>query len=210
MINNLGLLIHDAIKIIYPEINGGYIFKESEEKFENALDWESAEYLKPTLEQIEKVLPIVELEYAKTQKLHQIEDDYLKANLEFKLHEGLIIQGKGIGTIRKFKFKQKYNNSIPALDSDRFLLICINSNKPLPYETEAKEGDKIVVQIKPDKAKEILDHMIVRYQENYMIFVVTKNNIDKCKNINEVNKIFWDPSVITAEQKIQMGKLLYS
>ena len=150
------------------------------------------------------------LNEAKTQKLHQIENDYLKANLEFKLHEALILQGEGVGTIRKFKFKQKYNNTIPALDSDRFLLICIIANKPLPYETEAKEGDKVVVQIKPDKAKEILDHMIVRYQENYMIFVVTKNNIDKCKDINEVNKIFWDPSVITAEQKIKMGKLLYS
>ena len=76
MINNLGLLIHEAIKKIYPEINGGYTFKESEEKFENALDWESTEYLKPTLEQIEKVLPIVELEYAKTQKHLELIEAY--------------------------------------------------------------------------------------------------------------------------------------
>ena len=76
MINNLGLLIHEAIKKIYPEINGGYTFKENEEKFENALDWESTQYPKPTLEQIEKVLPIVELEYAKTQKHQELIEAY--------------------------------------------------------------------------------------------------------------------------------------
>lgn len=76
MQNNLGLLIHDAIKKIYPEINGGYTFKESEEKFENALDWENAEYTKLTWEQIQKVLPIVELEYAKTQKHQELIEAY--------------------------------------------------------------------------------------------------------------------------------------
>lgn len=150
------------------------------------------------------------LNEAKTQKLHQIEGDYLKANLEDKLHEGLIIQGKGTGTIKQFKFKQKYNNPIPALDSDRFLLICINANKPLPYETEAKEGDKIVVQIKPEKAREILDHMIYRYQVNYAIFSVLKNKINFCKNPDEVNKIVWDSSVITQDQLTQVNKLLNS
>ena len=146
----------------------------------------------------------------KQNKLHQIEGDYLKANLENKLHEGKIIHGEGIGKIRQFKFKQKYNNSIPALDSDRFLLICINSNKPLPYETEAKEGDKVVVQIKPEKAREILDHMIYRYQLNYAIFSVLKTKINFCKNPDEVNKIVWDPSVITQDQLAQINKLLNS
>ena len=150
------------------------------------------------------------LNEAKTQKIHQIENDYLKANLENKLHEGKIIQGKGIGAIRQFIFKQKYNNPIPALDSDRFLLICINANKPLPYETEAKEGDKVVVQIKPDKAREILDHMIYRYQVNYAIFSVLKTKINFCKNPDEVNKIVWDSSVITQDQLAQVNKLLNS
>lgn len=76
MQNNLGLLIHEAIKKIYPEINGGYTFRENENDFDNALFWESTEYLKPTLEQIEKVLPIVELEYSKTQKHHELIEAY--------------------------------------------------------------------------------------------------------------------------------------
>lgn len=76
MQNNLGLLIHEAIKKIYPEINGGYTFRENENDFDNALFWESTEYLKPTLEQIQEVLPLVELEYAKTQKHHELIEAY--------------------------------------------------------------------------------------------------------------------------------------
>jgi len=207
--------IIEAIKKIYPNIQGGYGYAETDNgvAWQNPIDglqWESKEYPKPTWEQIQKVLPIVELEEAKERKHHQLTNNYLNANLEDKIHEGKIIQGKGIGTIRQFKFKQKYDNAIPALDTDRFLNICIISDKPLPYETEAKEGDKVVVQITPTKAKEILNHMINRYQMNYAIFTVLKNKLDICKNIDEVNKIIWDPNVITQDQLTQISKLLNS
>lgn len=207
--------IIEAIKKIYPNIQGGYGYAETDNgvAWQNPIDglqWESKEYPKPTWEQIQAVLPTVELEEAKEKKHHQLTNDYLKANLEDKIHEGKIIQGKGIGTIRQFKFKQKYNNSIPALDTDRFLNICIISDKPLPYETEAVEGDKIVVQITPTKAKEILNHMINRYQMNYAVFAVLKNKLDICKNIDEVNKIIWDSKVITTDQLTQISKLLNS
>ena len=210
MQNNLGLLIHNAIKKIYPKINGKYTFKESEKEFENALDWENQEYPKPTWEQIEAVLPIVELEEAKEKKHQEIAKFYINANLQDKIHEAKIIQGKGIGTIRQFKFKQRYDNIIPALDTDRFLNICIISNKSLPYETEALEGDRVVVQIKPEKAKEILDHMILRYGQNYAIHSVLKNKIDNCKTIQEVENVKWDMSVITPEQLSQVQQLLNS
>jgi len=150
------------------------------------------------------------LQQAKTQKHCELYNDYINANLKEKNHEALVIQGKGAGTVRQFKFKQKYDNAIPALDSDRFLNICINSNKALPYETEAVEGDKIVVQIKPLKAKEILDHMILRYGQNYAIHSFLKNKIDNCKTIQEVENVKWDMSVITPEQLSQVQQLLNS
>lgn len=150
------------------------------------------------------------LQQAKTQKHLELYNDYINANLQEKNHEALVIQGKGAGTVRQFKFKQKYDNAIPALDSDRFLNICINSNKALPYETEAVEGDKIVVQIKPLKAKEILDHMILRYGQNYAIHSVLKNKIDNCKTLLEVENVKWDMSVITPEQLSKVQQLLNS
>ena len=76
MQKNLGHLIHHAIKKIYPDLDGGFTFRQSEDKFDDALFWESTEYLKPTFEQIEKVLPIVELEQAKTQKHHELIEAY--------------------------------------------------------------------------------------------------------------------------------------
>ena len=159
-----------------------------------------------TQSEIENLL----LTEAKEKKHHQFLNDYLKANLEDKIHEGKIIQGKGIGTIRQFKFKQKYDNPIPALDTDRFLNICIISDKPLPYETEAAEGDKIIVQITPAKAKEILNHMIERYTINYAISSFLRMKIENCKTINEVEKISWNPSVITKDQLMQAQKTLYN
>lgn len=208
--SNIGLLIHEALKKIYPQINGGYTFRIGEEDFDNALFWENQEYPKPTWEQIEAVLPIVELEEAKEKKHQEIAEFYINANLQDKIHEAKIIQGKGIGTIRQFKFKQKYDNKIPALDTDRFLNICIISDKPLPYETEAAEGDKIIVQITPAKAKEILNHMIERYTINYAISSFLRMKIENCKTINEVEKISWNPSVITKDQLMQAQKTLYN
>ena len=76
MQKNLGLLIHHAIKKIYPDLDGGFTFRQGEDEFDDALFWESTEYLKPTLEQIEKVLPIVQLEYAKTQKHQELIEAY--------------------------------------------------------------------------------------------------------------------------------------
>lgn len=150
------------------------------------------------------------LNEAKTQKHQEILVSKLNADLQDKIHEAKVIQGKGIDTIRSFKFKQKYDNKIPALDTDRFLNICIISDKPLPYETEAAEGDKIIVQITPAKAKEILNHMIERYTINYAISSFLQMKIENCKTIKEVEKISWNPSVITKDQLMQAQKTLYN
>ena len=207
--------IIEAIKKIYPNIQGGYGYAETDNgvPWQNPIEglrWENQEYPKPTWEQIQKVLPLVELEQAKTQKHQEILVSKLNADLQDKIHEAKVIQGKGIDTIRSFKFKQKYDNKIPALDTDRFLNICIISDKPLPYETEAVEGDKIIVQITPAKAKEILNHMIERYTINYAISSFLRMKIENCKTINEVEKISWNPSVITKDQLMQAQKTLYN
>ena len=207
--------IIEAIKKIYPNIQGGYGYAETDNgvPWQNPIDglrWENQEYPKPTWEQIQKVLPLVELEQAKTQKHQEILVSKLNADLQDKIHEAKVIQGKGIDTIRSFKFKQKSDNKIPALDTDRFLNICIISDKPLPYETEAAEGDKIIVQITPAKAKEILNHMIERYTINYAISSFLRMKIENCKTINEVEKISWNPSVITKDQLMQAQKTLYN
>ena len=67
--------IIEAIKKIYPTIQGGFVYWETQNDltpWENPIDglvWENTEFSKPTWEQIEAQLGIVELEEAKTSKL---------------------------------------------------------------------------------------------------------------------------------------------
>ena len=73
--------IIEAIKKIYPNIQGGYGYSETDNgaAWQNPIDglrWENQEYPKPTWEQIQKVLPIVELEEAKEKKLKELIDIY--------------------------------------------------------------------------------------------------------------------------------------
>ena len=160
-------------------------------------------------------MPIVELEQAKKAKIEELEKDYHDANLEPKIHEALVLTGKGAGTVREFYLFQKYNNPIPALDTDRSLIICINTNKNMPYPTIAKEGDKVTVRITPVLAKAILDHMVLRYQQNFAKFTVFSTQVYSIvydpkltieQNIAKVDAIKWsnqfDPKILEPVSKL--------
>ena len=76
------MLVLEAIKLIYPNIQGGYSYFETENNgnlWQNPIDglvWENTEYPKPIWKQIEEKLPIVELNKAKADKLAQLEINY--------------------------------------------------------------------------------------------------------------------------------------
>jgi len=67
----------EAIKKIYPTIQGGFVYWQTNQdgsSLVNPIDgliWENAEFTKPTWEQIEAQLSIVELEEAKNSKISQ-------------------------------------------------------------------------------------------------------------------------------------------
>jgi hypothetical protein len=70
--------IMEAIKLIYPKIQGGYVYWETKQdgsEWPNPIDgliWENAEFAKPTWQQIETYLIQIELEEAKNKKISQI------------------------------------------------------------------------------------------------------------------------------------------
>lgn len=80
-----------AIKKIYPTIQGGFVYWETKEDgspHKNPIDgllWENTEFTKPTWEQIKAQLSIVELEEAKATKLSQ-----LAKNREFKAEKSSV------------------------------------------------------------------------------------------------------------------------
>ena len=68
----IGNFIHKAIKLIYPQIEGGYVFGENPINPADGLIWENTELEKPTWEQIERKLADIDLENVKAIKKAQI------------------------------------------------------------------------------------------------------------------------------------------
>jgi hypothetical protein len=202
-------LIIKAIQKIYPSLEGRYTYNSGETNFTEALRWESLEFAKPTWEEIEPLLPEIELEEAKKNKENQIEEIYLRENLRPHFFDGLVLRGPGTGTIKKFKFSLDFvNQKIPALEPDRYLKTSCITQRPLAYATVDDKNNKIVVRIKPNEALAILNHVITRFENNFTIYSIILTDIENCKKIEDLNKIFWDPKLATFEMMIRTTKLM--
>ena len=64
--------IFKAIKIIYPQIEGGYTYWENQANPADGLIWENKIFPKPKWQDIEKLIPEIELQNAKEAKLAEI------------------------------------------------------------------------------------------------------------------------------------------
>lgn len=67
-----GNTIFKAIKLIYPQIEGGYGFRENPANPADGLFWENKIFPKPKWEDIEKLIPQIQLEDAKAQKINEL------------------------------------------------------------------------------------------------------------------------------------------
>jgi len=205
-----------AIQKIYPNLQGGFVYSETDNgaPFLHPIDglrWESQEYPKPTWEQIEPLLPALELEEAKEAKKRKIEEIYLQENLKPHFFDGLVLSGLGTGTIKKYRFSLDFQNQkIPALEPDRYLKISCITQRPLPYATVDEKNNKIVVRIKPSEALTILNHVINRFQTNFAIYSIIQTQIENCKKIEDLDKIVWDAKLATPEMLTQISKLMNS
>jgi hypothetical protein len=150
-------------------------------------------------------------EKAKEAKIHKIEEIYLQENLRPHFFDGLVLRGPGTGTIKKFKFSLDFvNQKIPALEPDRYLKTSCITQRPLAYATVDEKNNKIVVRIKPNEALSILNHVITRFENNFTIYSIILTDIENCKKIEDLDKIFWDPKLATFEMMVRMTKLMNS
>ena len=97
-------IIFKAIKLIYPEIQGGYVFGENPTNPADGLFWENKIFPKPKWEDIQKLIPQIELEDAKAQKINE-----LKANFE--------IASKRPYPLKDVKQIDKVGNVIKTIDA---------------------------------------------------------------------------------------------
>jgi len=99
-----GNSILKAIKIIYPQIEGGYTYWENQTNPADGLVWENKIFPKPKWEDIQKLIPQIELEDAKAQKINE-----LKANFE--------IASKRSYPLKDVKQIDKVGNVIKTIDA---------------------------------------------------------------------------------------------
>lgn len=210
--SNIGLLIHEALKKIYPQINGGYTFRIVEEDFDNALFWENQEYPKPTWEQIQKVLPIVELEEAKGRKLKELIDIYNQSIS--KPHP--IIQApklnqlnQPVGFVDAFFYikdpeilKQettivfgglfltilKYFELINPKHTET-LTTALKSAVPIPYLTKNKQGEEVKIHLTGAEVFNIFKHMFTRLQTQSGACENLKTQIEQANSIADLEKV---------------------
>ena len=97
-------IIFKAIKLIYPEIQGGYVFGENPTNPADGLFWENKIFPKPKWEDIVKLIPQIELEDAKAQKINE-----LKTNFE--------IASKRPYPLKDVKQIDKVGNVIKTIDA---------------------------------------------------------------------------------------------
>jgi hypothetical protein len=117
--------IFKAIKQIYPQIEGGFTYWENPINPADGLIWENTKFPKPKWSEIEALIPAIELQEAKNEKLAKLEAFILSKKTEkYTSHLAPeIIDGSRIGAEVKFYW---HVDSIPNsnLTSESVLAKC--------------------------------------------------------------------------------------
>jgi hypothetical protein len=217
MIN--GNIINKAIKKIYPLIEGGFTYWENSINPADGLVWENTKFPKPKWSDIEALIPAIELQNAKDNKLAQLEAFILSKKTEkYTSHLAPeIIDGSKIGAEVKFYW---HVDSIPNsnLTPESVLnkctmdyVSCINfakktgtdyaseksiyenciKQKIVPYPTTiVKDGKEQAGVVNIlPVAFSIADHIQNREINNNKLLKIKEIQINACKSVEEVEAI---------------------
>jgi hypothetical protein len=187
-------LIFKAIKQIYPQIEGGFSYWENQINPEDGLVWENKEYPKPTWKEIEALIPQVELQKAKEEKIAEIKRINDEKNIEPSTAQAYIIKENGtLGELVSFKFKTTRHPSNPASDPNTILFNTIAFKKTTRYSTTNQEtGEQIAIQLTPQIAESIGSHLAVRNTNNFQNRDELLAKIKEAKTIEEIEAIKWE------------------
>jgi hypothetical protein len=217
MIN--GNIINKAIKKIYPLIEGGFTYWENQANPADGLVWENTKFPKPKWSEIEALIPAIELQDAKDNKLAKLEAFILAKKTEkYTSHLAPeIIDGSKIGAEVKFYW---HVDSIPNsnLTPESVLskcnmdyVSCVNFAKKTgtDYASEKSIYDNCIKQkivpysttiVKDGKeqagvvnifpvAFSIADHIQNREINNNKLLKIKQIQINACKSVEEVEAI---------------------
>lgn len=186
--------IFKAIKKIYPLIEGGYGYMENQVSPADCIIWENTQYPKPEWSEIQALIPIIELENAKNEKIAEIKRINDEKNIEPSTAQAYIIKENGtLGELVSFKFKTTRHPSNPASDPNTILFNTIAFKKTTRYSTTNQEtGEQIAIQLTPQIAESIGSHLAVRNTNNFQNRDELLAKIKEAKTIQEVEAIKWE------------------
>jgi hypothetical protein len=211
IISNLNLIIK-AIQKIYPTLEGGYSYNSGETNFTEALRWESLEFAKPTWEQIEPLLPEIELEEAKEAKKNTLLENYnveiakphpiAKApkldklnkpigftDAEFRIsNPDILKQETTIVFGGLFLSILKYLELLNPKHAE-MMTQALNSSIPIPYSTKNKKSEEVKIALTGIENFDIFKHLFVRISAKSSQLDLIKNQIENAKTPEELEKI---------------------
>jgi hypothetical protein len=207
-----GQIIIKAIQKLYPEIKGGYTVWQDRENFDEMLVWESQEYPKPTWEQIEPLLPEIELEQAKEAKKNTLLENYnveiakphpiAKApkldklnkpigftDAEFRIsNPDILKQETTIVFGGLFLSILKYLELLNPKHAE-MMTQALNSAIPIPYPTKNKKGEEVKIALTGIENFDIFKHLFVRISDKSSQLDSIKNQIENAKTLEQLEKI---------------------
>jgi hypothetical protein len=207
-----GQIIIKAIQKLYPKLNGGFTIWQNRDNFDEMLFWESQEYPKPTWEQIEPLLPEIELEEAKEAKKntlienfnleiakpHPIEKapklDKLNkpdgfTDAEFRIsNPDILKQETTIVFGGLFLSILKYLELLNPKHAE-MMTQALNSAIPIPYPTKDKKGEEVKIALTGIENFDIFKHLFVRISDKSSQLHLIKNQIENAKTPEELENI---------------------
>lgn len=169
-----GESILNAIKLIYPQIEGGFSYWETQsngEPWENPIDglvWENQEYSKPNWAQIEPLLAEIELQKAKEDKIAEIRE-----RKEIELYKPVSYMGKTF-----FASERASGNIIASLLLNGDTVVWLDTNGD-PVNMTKTQFQGLGVAIKNQRSAV------------YFIEAQKYKAIADAKTIQEVEAIIW-------------------
>lgn len=193
--------IIEAIRAIYPNIQGGFVYWETKadgSEWECPIDglvWENAEFTKPSWGQITDKLLDLNFENAKIKKIAEIKSIRDAKNVESIVDtKAPLLDEDGLITDKNtyFTFYTKRHPTNPAADPNSVLTSAIVSDQHVPYSTKSPEGVKIVVALTPEIARVLVAHISLRNNNNYKLSDAIEAAVKAATTKEEVEAITWD------------------
>ncbi len=190
-------LVIEAIAVIYPDIKDGFSYwqtKPDGTQWENDIDgliWENENYPKPSLEQLNSAIEILEVKDAKAKKISEIKAIRDAKNIEpITDYQGFLIDEEGTVTTQEsyFVFYTNRHQTNPASDPDSIISRVMDLGS-IPYFTIDANGNKITIQLTTELATSLRQRIAERNNNNYKINSLIEVEINSAQTKEEVEAI---------------------